>query len=284
MVFIDTLNMEPWNFAVVTVRWGTAVSLALVLALFTRCYLTPLFWSALASRFLKKNDSARAIDAFDRALKLSPRDARLWLGKGATFRRLGRLDDALTSLKKAWELAPDQLSVSQELVRIYRELERYDDALAVLNRLVDLGSPPLTVMLTRCVIEIDARRFSDAEKSCERLIATDAEALAPQVYALRGIVRLMLGRTDDSLADFETSYLLDPRSVDTRSYFAATWYRRQMYEKAIALCDSILRDDPKNALAFHIRGLSELATGRDFQSAQDLNTADELKRSFRRIQ
>lgn len=284
MVFISALKIETWNVALVGDRWGIAICLALVLALFIRCYLTPLFWSALASRFLKRNENARAIDAFDRALRLSPRDARLWLGRGATFRRLGRLDDALASLKKAWELAPDQLSISQELVRIYRGLGRFDDALATLDRQVDLGCAPTAVMLTRCVLEIDARRFSDAEKSCDRLIETNAEALAAHGYALRGIARLMLGRTDDSLADFETSYLLDPRSVDTRAYFAATWYRRQMFGKAITLCDSILRDDPKNALARHIRGLSERAIGRDFQSVNDLNIADELKRGSRRVQ
>ncbi len=258
MDFVNTLNLAPWNLAVVSDRWGITICFALVFTLFVRFYLTPLFWGALASSFLKKDDNARAIDAFDRALKLSPRDARLWLGRGVTFRRLGRPNDALASLGKARELAPDQLSIIQELVRVYRELERYDDALDTLNHQLDLGDAPLTIMLTRCVIEIDARRFNDAEKSCDQLITTGPETMIPQVYALRGIARLMLGRIDDSLADFETSYLLDPRSIETRTFFAATWYRRKMYEKAIVLCDLILRDDPKDTLALHIRGLSEL--------------------------
>ena len=267
MFFSNTLITTSQDVAEISNRLGLAICFALVFAFLVRCYLIPFFWRSLASSFLKRNDYAKAVDAFDRALKFSPRDAKLWLARGATLRRFGRFDDALASLEKARELAPDQLSVFQELVLIYRELKRYDDALTLLDRQVELGSSPLAAMLARCVVEIDAQRFHDAEESCDRLMSEDVETLAPQVFALRGIARLMLGRTEDSLADFETSYLLDPRSVETRAYFAAIWYRRQAYEKAIILCDSILRDDPKNALARHIRGLSELATERDARIA-----------------
>ena len=247
-------------------RWGAAVSIAMALVFFMRCYLGPFFWSALASRFIKSNDYAKAVDALDRALTFSPRDARLWLAKGVALRRLSKFDDALIALKEARRFAPDQLDIFQELVQLYRELGRYDESLALLDRSVELGLTPLSSLLMRCIIEIDAQRFQDAESNCSRLIATGSTKLASQAYSLRGIARLMLGRTEDSLADFETSYLLNPRSVETRVYCAATWLRRQMYRETVLLCDSILRDDPSNELADHIRGLAERASRLDERS------------------
>lgn len=279
MFVFNVLNVSSMDVAVIGNSFGLSICIVLVLVLFTRCYLLPLFWGGLATNFLKSDNYSKSIGAFDHALKLSPRDARLWFAKGVALRRLGHLDDALASLEKARSLAPDQLRISQELVQIYRESRRYDDALAALDRLVDFGGAKLEVMLTRCAIEIDAQRFCEAEKSCDLLIATDDETLAPQAYVLRGIARLMLGRTEDSLADFEISYLLNPRSIETRVYCAATWLRRQMYEETIVLCDSILNDSSTNALAYHIRGTAKRAIGLIEQGDQDLKKAIELKLS-----
>ncbi len=52
--------------------------------------------------------NAEAIEYFDRALKLNPKSAHAWNGKGTALNELGKNDEGLRCLIKARECAPLQ--------------------------------------------------------------------------------------------------------------------------------------------------------------------------------
>jgi tetratricopeptide (TPR) repeat protein len=254
-----------------------AVITVVALWMLVRYYLTPLYWRFHAASFLRERNYEQAVDAFDRSLKRSPRGARLWFGKGATLHRLGRLTESIAPLTKALELDEGQPRILLELAQVYRELRRYDDALGLVDRASSCGEFRERALFARCAIKIEAQRFQQAESDCSLALDSCGETVGARIYSLRGVARLMLGRLDDAQADFETSYLLDPQSMDTRSYCAAVWYRRRLYDKTIMLCNSILDREPHNALALYFRGLAERALGHDAAAEKDLNRVKELK-------
>lgn len=259
-------------------KTGIVVASILTALLGLRYYAQPFYWRRRAARFLKLNRTNEASVAFRKALGVSPRDARLWFGLGATLHRLGRLDEALDALKRAGALETRQAKIDLELAQVLCELRKYDDALAAVERAVQSDETPVRAILTRCSIEIDAQLFDKAEKDGDWLIALGNESIDSHAYNLRGVARLMQGRSQEAQADFETSYLIDPQSVSTRVCCAAAWYRRNMYEKTILLCNSILKIDATNALAFRYRGLSRRAMGMLAEADADLKQSEVLKR------
>jgi len=259
--------------------WGVIGVAVIGTLLFWEFYLAPWYYRTRASRSLKRNDYDRAILSFDKALKKSPRDARLWFGKGSTFYRAGRWSESLDILKKAYELDPRQSRILLEMSLALRKMGRYDEALDEVNKVVECNEYLAMALLIRCAIEIDVQNFDKAEEDCDRLLMFDDETVDAQAYNYRGIARLMLNRVEDALADFETACLLDPKSSEPRAYCAAACFKRGLFEKTILICNTILRSDSENALAYYYRGLSERALGRENAAEYDLKKFGELKRN-----
>ena len=253
---------------------GACIVVALILFWY---YFLPFFWRSRASTFLKQKRFEAAILAFDKALKISPHDAKLWFGKGVTLHRVGRLNESFEALRRAEELEPGQTGVAFELAQVLRSQRHYRASLEEIDRAIRLSSSPFNAMLTRCAIKIEGQMFEEAERDCDRLIALEIESIDAETYNLRGVARLALGKIDDARADFETSYLLDPQVIETRVYCAAIWYRRNLFNQTVLLCDSVLRIDEKNALAFYYKGLAERSLGRDGEAERDLKKSRELK-------
>ncbi len=60
------------------------------------------------ARSLAKGRYDQALADFDRAIELSPADARCFLGRGETYRKMERCDDALADFDRAIELDPTE--------------------------------------------------------------------------------------------------------------------------------------------------------------------------------
>lgn len=72
-----------------------------------------------AAQAQTKADDATAVGKFQEALKILPDDPNLWAGLGASQARLGKKDDAETSLRKALSLDKDNSHARLDLARLY---------------------------------------------------------------------------------------------------------------------------------------------------------------------
>ena len=105
-----------------------------VIALFCAFYLIPTFLRWKAANSLTSGDGDKAIDAFSKALKMSPRDAKIWFGLAVGLRRLKCWDESLLALDAVQRLSPFKTPSYTELkgisttytndssVRVYQNL------------------------------------------------------------------------------------------------------------------------------------------------------------------
>ncbi len=72
-------------------------------------------WVYLSSVFLEKNDFHSVVTVLESALKVLPNDARVNSILGFAYNRLGKDDEAIAALEKAYELDPKDLNTISQL-------------------------------------------------------------------------------------------------------------------------------------------------------------------------
>ena len=95
-------------------------------------------------------DSATAAEAYTEALRLSPHDAALLMGRSACYQRLGRLEEALADAQQAVLSRPRLASGHAALGAVLRLLGRHDDEVAALRRAVELDTKRAMVRCCCC--------------------------------------------------------------------------------------------------------------------------------------
>ncbi|HXT24227.1 MAG TPA: protein kinase [Candidatus Eisenbacteria bacterium] len=79
-----------------------------------------------------------ALQEFQKALAINPRDADATMGVGGAYERMGRLQDAEEQYKKAIALKPDYWDGHNSLANFYDRQGRYSDAIAEYERVIEL--------------------------------------------------------------------------------------------------------------------------------------------------
>jgi serine/threonine-protein kinase len=80
----------------------------------------------------------KALKEFAIAEKGLPNDPRVLLAEGFIWRRLGRFEEALANLTKAFQLNPRDGTVAFEVAYTHRNLRNYEEALTYINKAISL--------------------------------------------------------------------------------------------------------------------------------------------------
>lgn len=138
---------------------------------------SPRLLGRLAQARLDRDDPEEAERLAGEALQLEKRDSYLHQIHGVALRRLKRYEEALTSLRRAVELSPEEA--------------RYRESLG--NVLSDLG------------------RFAEAETAFRHVLA--CERRNPSALATLALAVRQQGRTEEALALTEEALVIDPDHV-----------------------------------------------------------------------
>src|SRR5205814_1546110 len=100
----------------------------------------------LGRLYRTNNEMAKAENEFKVAARTEPdadpQDAQAYLRMAEIYRRTGKFDLALDSLKKAEGIVPDSLEVPFTRAQIYEAQGRYDEAGAIVQDLVQKTTKP----------------------------------------------------------------------------------------------------------------------------------------------
>ena len=75
-----------------------------------------------------------ALEAYDRAAELRPKDVRAHSARGYVLAQLGRIDEAIEANLQALALAPNDISTLQNLALLYQQKGDYEQALLYAQR------------------------------------------------------------------------------------------------------------------------------------------------------
>lgn len=185
------------------------VSLSLILT-------SPLFagWEEGVAAFTSKPPNfEKAAAEFRQVVDQSPDGYRGHYMLGASLLRLNRKEEALTHLRKAYDLNPNDLSIKLELGRAYGAVRRYQEVANLLSS-VDVTSLPA------------------AQKSA--------------FFQMRGEANLKTNREDAAFSDFGNLAKLMPKDAEVQYSYGAVALKADQLDAAVLALSEAVKLDTKN--------------------------------------
>jgi len=217
-------------------------------------------YNNLGLALLKSGETERALDAFERAIRLKPAYADAHYNRGAALQALGRLGEALASYDRAIQLTPDHANTHNNRGVVLKGLKRPDEALASYEQAIRLKPDSAEAHNNRGNVLSDLKRpaealasfaqalrlnpdyaeahnnlggaLSDLDRPNEALQSYErAIRLKPdyaEAYGNRAKVLSDLGRLDEALLDFGRAMELKPEH--------GSWTGEWLHTK-LSICD-----------------------------------------------
>jgi Flp pilus assembly protein TadD/TolB-like protein len=256
-----------------------------------------------------------ATDSVTEALRLDPAEPGTRLALATVYSGTGRTDAAVDELYKVLERQPSNDDAHRQLGEILAGRSRWEEAIAELRTAVDLR-PKFGENLSRLGLTLDAcGRYADAAAVYKRLallqpdnpralqklgsayehmgeddlaLANFRRALAlapdPKAFTNIGTIEFARGRHADAAAAFAEAAKLEPRNPivqrnlgDSYAQMGRRTEAAEAYRKAVALCEDLLRVNPRDARMLGRLAAYEAKLGR--AAAADRHAMDALSLS-----
>jgi tetratricopeptide (TPR) repeat protein len=115
---------------------------------------------------LGRNDEA--IDCYDHALEIAPRDIFVWEAKGLALNCLGRLEEALKCHERALEINPRHPDSWHAKGIALQKLERFEEALICYSRALEIDPRDVGLWKGKVAALLGLSRFKEAMLYCEK--------------------------------------------------------------------------------------------------------------------
>ncbi|HLO85197.1 MAG TPA: tetratricopeptide repeat protein [Nostocaceae cyanobacterium] len=213
----------------------------------------------------KLNRLTEAVTACDLAIKTNKnwRDstpAIAWYNKGLAQRKIGQIEEAITSFDQALALAPKDADIWLEHGKALSAVGKVSQAVISYDFAVKL-SPNYSLALAYQAANFNKLRtpesYQKALETTEKALQGDnqwGESSSAVAWEERGIALAGLGRYEEGLSSIDRAIALNPKNPETWNNRAATQWYLGRYTDALASSDRALALNPKYAQAWFNRG------------------------------
>jgi tetratricopeptide (TPR) repeat protein len=229
---------------------------------------------------LRAFDDAEA--DFQTALQMPLDDSAryvLFVNRGVLRVREERLDDAVSDLKTAIELKPNEYQAYVNLAQAYRRQKKLDPALEQLNRAVALEPSLAQVYRLRARLSLERKEFAQALKDFDEAILredADGPPLADD-HVERGRLLLHLGKPADALAAFDEALRRRKDHLPAWRLRAEALFDLGRYRESVEAFDRYLDAGKPLESVYRGRGLARAELGQYPGAIEDYTRALELR-------
>jgi tetratricopeptide (TPR) repeat protein len=163
-----------------------------------------------------------AIAEFTTAIKISPKDARIYDDRGWAYHKLNRFPEAIEDFSKAIEIAPkDYAGYSGRGVTLVAQNQN-DAALVDLNKALELRPDDAQTLRFRASAYRSLKQYDLAIQDYTAVLSkTDpnssdqARLAAADLFAKRGYVNSLAQQYENAIKDYKEAVRLNPNDIDT---------------------------------------------------------------------
>jgi len=162
-------------------------------------------WRALEKALLKLRDFAGAEEACTKGLETTPDDLALVWDRALARAEQGNLAGALEDYRKASLLKPEEAGLQRDLGVTFTKLGRFEEAIAPLERAWAKGKTDIGPLLGLSLLHVG--KTQEAEAAYDR--AVEALPKDPMAWFGRAQLRQQLGKAADALKDLDAAVALN---------------------------------------------------------------------------
>jgi len=182
----------------------------------------------------------KAIEAYTMAIKLNPRLAEAYHGRGLAAYNMSRYQPAIKDYSRAIELNPNYGLAYGNRGFLYNRIGDYRKSLEDLSRAIELRTDPVPgAFYLRGEIYYRLRKYQQAIDDYTRIIALFSENGTGYVqlgYYGRGRAYRRLGEFDKALEDFNRALELDPQHAYAYYDRCMLYDHLKQYDRAVSDC------------------------------------------------
>ena len=170
-----------------------------------------------------------------------PEDPFGWKFLSATCFRLGKIENALDTAKKAIDLAPDDAEAHNNIGVIFRDCARYAEARDAFSKAITLEPSSARYHYNIAILYQSMGEIGYAEKSYNRTIELDPQC--SEAFNNLGILQMEQDKSDDALKSFR-------RATESNENNAEAFYN---YSKALEKSGSLEEAEARCLRAINIK-------------------------------
>lgn len=265
--------------------------------------------SLLSGVQVQERDLEGAIKTLEKAASLNPKHFNTQLSLGRLLLLKGDAGKAEEAYLKAITLDPASGSPYIELSRIYASKGQYDKAEAELKRMIQVTGSTSEALLVLALFYESTKKFEEAEKTHLQAVAAAPqgdvaplmnlatyyarmksydralEAMRkaaeikkddPNVLVNMAELQIDFNKVDDAERTVDKVLAREKGHVDANLLKGRVFFVRRDFGSAIERFDVVVRESPRNPMAYYFRGLSHIGKGDPRMGQQDLLKAVEL--------
>lgn len=231
----------------------------------------------LGEMFWNMGDIEKCIELNDVILATDPLNLRALCNRGVSLAKVGKVDEGLSDLRKATEIAPSEVGPARVRYTACRRCGRKDDAMETL-RFLQQHLPHDSPDLAFLALSLADLGETEAALACARRLSSarpdSSEAIAAlvQVTHLAGQRERALALVDGALGRFPDDGLLLFVKADIESQNRGA----EGVREALPLAERALRARPNNPSIFALVAMLHLLAGNDEKAAAVAEAGTEL--------
>ncbi|MBM5800293.1 MAG: serine protease [Cyanobacteria bacterium K_DeepCast_35m_m2_023] len=181
-------------------------------------------------RMQMKNYNEALVD-FDNAIRLSAKNAKLFLNRGNALFRLGRSDEAIDAYSTALQLNPNWPLALLSRAQAHASQDNLKKAALDLNQAEQLE--PHNGLITLEIAELERRQgnYSKAFDAANRAIELMPDA--PKPLALRGVINGLMGNYSQGIKDMDEAIDFNDNVADYYDIRGNHYYELGQYKEAL---------------------------------------------------
>jgi tetratricopeptide (TPR) repeat protein len=225
---------------------------------------------------LKRGEYDKAIAAYTEAIRIYPKQAVPYFGRGLAYESKAKLDEAIADYSEAIRLNPTFSSPLCRRGELYMWRREVDKAIGDFSAYVQLQPKSVAGYSARGTA---FRRKGDLDKAIADY--TTAIQLDPNYFPAYDGRALAYGLKRDrakAIADSSDAIRLKPDNLEAYLHRAGFYMENHEYDKAIADCTLAIQLNPQYRLAYSTRAIVYQLKGDDAKANEDMQHAKELER------
>jgi tetratricopeptide (TPR) repeat protein len=170
------------------------------------------------------------------------------LDDAAELERIGRLDEAASSLEKIVVSKPQHFQALFQLGAFCSRQGHYADALRHFGRSAELRPREPIVWLNMAIVLLLLGQAEEAVACCDRALALRSNF--PEALNTRGHASRALGRIEEAAESFQKAFEQNPEYVAALANYGCALKELRRYEQALSVFDKALERSPDSATIF----------------------------------
>jgi len=210
----------------------------------------PFGWKVLGAVLNATGKKSEAVDAFQKAVGLSPQDAETHYNLGITLQELGRLDEAMASYHQAIASKPDYAEAHINLGVTLQSLGRLDEAMASYHQAI-ASKPDYAKAHSNLGVTLQSLgRLDEAMASYHQAIALKPDYA--EAHGNLGVTLQELGRLDEAMASYHQAIASKPDYAEAHINLGVTLQRLGRLDEAMASYHQAIASKPDYAEAHRL--------------------------------